>query len=33
MIAREHIQVERIMGDHRPPEEWTAVLKDIPDGV
>jgi hypothetical protein len=33
MIAREQIQVERIMGDHRPPEEWAAVIKDIPDGV
>jgi len=33
LIDREHLQVDRVMGDHRPPENWALVSKDIPSGV
>jgi hypothetical protein len=33
LITREQLQVERVMGDHRPPENWAAVVKEIPEGV
>jgi hypothetical protein len=33
LINREQLKVERVMGDHRPPEEWAVVVKEIPEGV
>jgi hypothetical protein len=33
LINREQLDVQRIMGDHRPPEEWAVVAKEIPEGV
>jgi hypothetical protein len=33
LIDREQLAVERVMGDHRPPEEWAVVVKEIPEGV
>jgi hypothetical protein len=33
LIDREHLQVDRVMGDYRPPEEWSVVSKGIPNGV
>jgi hypothetical protein len=33
LIDREQLKVERVMGDHRPPEEWAVVVKEIPEGV
>ncbi len=33
LINREQLDVQRIMGDHRPPEEWAVVVKEIPEGV
>ena len=33
LINREQLKVERVMGDHLPPEEWAVVVKEIPEGV
>jgi hypothetical protein len=33
LIEREQLKVERVMGDHRPPEDWAAVVKEIPEAV